>query len=218
MILSFGVSICFLGFKLIIFSSISFPNSSFKVIIGLNSLLILLLLFAILNPGIFPFIFILELMSDFGIFILKPGIFPYISILESTLRFGISNLISGIFSFISACIFPLISAFGKLNLGFDILILAEGNLILLFNSIVPDAISLSFPHNVGFITFKLISSFMSSVHNCFNVIDEISILSFFILGIFNLAFISGFEIIKFPLRFGSSISKLGILKFKSSFK
>ena len=98
------------------------------------------------------------------------------------------------------------------------MILADGNLILLFNSILPDAISSLFPHNVGFITFKLISSFMSSVHNCFNVIVEISFLSLFILGIFNLAFISGLEIIKFPLRFGSFVSKLGILKLKSSFK
>ena len=91
-------NICLFGFKLIIFSLISFPNSSFKVILGLNSLL--RLLFANLNPGILPFIFIFESILGLGIFILIPGILPFILTLESTLGLGIFTLIPGIFPFI----------------------------------------------------------------------------------------------------------------------
>ena len=200
MISVLGVNICFFGFKLIILSLISFPNSSFKVITGLNSLFILL--FVIFNPDISPLIFILESIIGFGIFILNPGIFPFILIFESTLGFEASILISGIF--------PFISTFGKLNSGFDILIFTDGNLKLLF-----DIKSSLFPHSVGFIIFKYIFSFISSWHICFNVNEENSFLSLFNLGLFNLTFISGFWIFKFPLRFGLFISKLGMLKSNS---
>ena len=163
---------------------------------------------------------------------MNPGIFPFIFILLSISGFLTSRLIPGISPFILVFIFPFpIFISGIFNSGFEIVISPFGKLILKLLSalIYPDKLWSSISHKGGYITFNWISSSISLLQICFNVSDNLSSFSFslfvesnsiplkfefksgFLISIF-ISFVGGFILI-----FGSFIFKLGILLLKSGF-